>query len=170
MKSRGTAKKPALRPGRETALWVKRFEELCRERGIRVTAQRMAVYRVLARDGAHPTADAIHARLRAGMSSLSPATVYRVLEFLEAEGLVRKVSTTEGAGRYDANLARHQHLVCRLCGRMTDFRMETPGLLKLPRNRTSGFVAEEFDIRIIGTCRQCRAAALSAGAGTGSDR
>jgi len=146
---------------------VGRFERLCRERGIRVTAQRMAVYRALARDGSHPTADAIHARLRAGMSSLSPATVYRILEFLEREGLVRKVSTTEGAGRYDANNEPHQHLVCRICGSMTDFRMDPAAQLRLPRRGTAGFVAEDFDIRIVGTCRQCRCAAQQPGAGDG---
>ncbi len=132
---------------------------LCRERGIRVTAQRMAVYRALARDRSHPTADAIYARLRGGMSSLSQATVYRILEFLEKEGMVRKVSTTEGAARYDANLERHQHLVCRVCGRMTDFQMDPPAQLRLPRGGTEGFAAEDFDIRIVGTCRQCRGAA-----------
>ncbi len=135
-----------------------RFEQLCRERGIRVTAQRTAVYRALARDPSHPTADAIYARLRAGMSSLSQATVYRILEFLESEGLIRRVSTTEGAGRYDANLEPHQHLVCRICGRMTDFQLDPPARLRLPRNRAEGFVAEDFDIRIVGTCRQCRSA------------
>ncbi len=144
-----------------------RFEQLCRERGIRVTAQRMAVYRALARDRSHPTADAIYARLRAGMSSLSQATVYRILEFLECEGLVRKVSTTEGAARYDANLERHQHLVCRLCGSMSDFRMEPPAQLVLPRDGAAGFVAEDFDIRIVGTCRRCRTAAPQLDSGDG---
>ncbi len=163
-------RRSALRQERETAMWVQRFEELCRERGIRVTAQRMAVYRALAKDRTHPTADAIHGRLRSGMSSLSPATVYRILEFLEAEGLVRKVSTTEGAGRYDANLASHQHLVCRHCGSMTDFQLDAPEPLGLPRSRTEGFVAEEFDIRIVGTCGQCREAGLRAKAGARSGR
>ncbi len=138
---------------------AERFEQLCRERGIRVTAQRMAVYRALAADGSHPTADAIHARLRAGMSSLSPATVYRILEFLEREGLVRKVNTKEGAARYDANLETHQHLVCRVCGSMADFKMEPLERLRLPRIGTGGFVAEDFDIHIVGTCVRCRRAA-----------
>ncbi len=168
MKRPRPARTPASKPGRDAAGWCERFENLCRERGIRVTAQRMAVYQALARDPAHPTADAIHGRLRAGMSSLSPATVYRILEFLEQEGLVRKVSTTQGVGRFDANLAWHQHLVCRVCGSMTDFEQNPPALLKLPQSGTAGFAAEEFDIRIVGTCRQCRSAArpsMRAGAG-----
>jgi Fur family transcriptional regulator, peroxide stress response regulator len=146
------------RSPQEVAGWCRRFENLCRRRGIRVTAQRLAVYEALARDLAHPTADAIHARLRAGMSSLSPATVYRILEFLEREGLVRKVSTTEGVGRFDANLNHHQHLVCRVCGSMTDFQQELPHQLKLPRRGAAEFLAQEFDIRIVGICTQCHSA------------
>ncbi len=139
------------------AQWLERFQDLCRARGIRVTAQRLAVYRALAEDTAHPTADAIYAKLQVGMSSLSPTTVYRILEFLEKEGLVRRVSTTEGAGRFDANIAWHQHLVCRACGSMADYAQELPVELCLPRHGTGGFVAEEYDIRIVGVCRECRA-------------
>ena len=93
------------------------------------------------------------------MSSLSPATVYRILEFLEREGLVRRVSTTAGVGRFDANLSRHQHLVCRVCGSMADFQQELPSQLRLPRKGTAGFFAQEFDIRIVGICARCHAAA-----------
>jgi Fur family peroxide stress response transcriptional regulator len=142
----------------EIADWCRRFESLCRRRSIRVTAQRLAVYEALARDPAHPTADAIYARLRAGMASLSPATVYRILEFLEREGLVRRVSTTAGVGRFDANLTRHQHLVCRVCGSMTDFQQELPSQLKLPQRGTGGFLAQEFDVRIVGICARCHSA------------
>jgi Fur family peroxide stress response transcriptional regulator len=149
---------PGSGPSGGIALWCRRFEDLCRQRGIRVTAQRMAVYQALAQDSTHPTADAIHARLRSGLSSLSPATVYRILEFLEREGLVRKVSTTEGAGRFDAKIGEHQHLVCRVCGSMVDFEPALPVRIELPKIGIRGFVAEDFDVRIVGTCRQCRSA------------
>ena len=149
----------ASRSSREIAQWCTRFQNLCRSRGIRVTAQRLAVYRALAEDVSHPTAEAIHSKLQIDMSSLSQATVYRILEFLEKEGLVRRVSTTEGAGRFDANAARHQHLVCRSCGRMTDYEAELPAAFHLPSQLIGGFVAEEIDVRIVGVCRECRASA-----------
>ena len=164
-------RRPASRQPAEVAGWCERFENLCRERGIRVTTQRRAVYQALARDVTHPTAEAIHARLRGDMTSLSPATVYRILEFLEREGLVRRVSTTGGVGRFDANLTHHQHLVCRVCGSMTDFGQELPVQLRLPRGGTAGFVAEEFDIRIVGTCKKCRSAPQPSGrAGAGFNK
>jgi len=146
---------PATRRPEEVDRWSKRFADRCRERGIRLTAQRLAVYRTLVADTSHPTADTVHARLRRSMSSLSHATVYRVLQFLENEGLVRRFSTTDGVGRFDANISRHQHLVCRMCGRMRDFEERTLSLLSLPLQPTAGFVAEALDIRIVGICEQC---------------
>lgn len=137
------------------------FARQCRERGVRVTAQRLAVYRALAEDQSHPTADAIHRRLRAPMPSLSPATVYRVLESLVEDGLLRRVSTTGGAQRFDANLTPHQHLICRICGRMTD--VHTPALPAVPTSAVGRvaararprFVVEDVDVRIVGRCETC---------------
>ena len=134
------------------------FVERCHDRGIRVTPQRLAVYRVLAADTSHPTAESVHDRLRKDMSSLSLATVYRILEALKCEGLVRRVSTTDSAGRFDANVAPHQHAVCRVCGTMTDLEDGRYAPAGIPRNLPGGFEPEELDIRIIGICASCRGA------------
>jgi len=99
---------------------------------------------------------------------MSLATVYRILGSLEREGMVRRVSTAEGVCRFDANLTRHQHLCCRACGRMTDFDGESLARLRLPRFGAAGFVAEEFDIRIVGICEDCRRTSAVRRAGTGS--
>lgn len=118
--------------------------------------QRLAVYGALAADASHPTADILHARLRAGMAGLSLATVYRILESLEHEGFVRRVNTVDGVGRFDANLTPHQHLVCRRCGRIMDAEVLSLGKLSVPRRGPDGFQPESLDISIIGTCGECR--------------
>ncbi len=144
------------RPSHEVKLWCAQFENLCRDRGIRVTSQRLAVYRTLAADTTHPTADSIYAKLRPKMSWLSLATVYRILESLEHEGFIKRVSTTNGVARFDANLTPHEHLVCRRCGRMTDFHDESFSTIAPSGRWSTGFVVEEIEIRIIGTCEECR--------------
>ena len=136
------------------------FARRCRERGVRVTAQRLAVYRALAGDPNHPTADAIYRRLRTVMPSLSPGTVYRVLESLVVDGLLQQVSTTGGPGRFDANVAPHQHLICRVCGRMTDVHVAAPALPTADVGRAAArawprFVVEDVDVRIVGRCATC---------------
>src|SRR5215471_12122291 len=60
---RTTRNKAKIRKGREVDDWCAEFEKLCRSRGIRVTAQRLAVYKALAEDLAHPTAESVYARL-----------------------------------------------------------------------------------------------------------
>ncbi len=131
------------------------FARRCRAHGVRVTTQRLAVYRALAEDPSHPTADAIYQRLRSAMPALSPATVYRVLEALVRDGLLRRVSTTGGAGRFDPNLTPHQHLICRVCGRMTDVHAPAVEVGRVAARARPRFVVEGVDIRIVGRCATC---------------
>lgn len=131
------------------------FARRCRAHGVRVTTQRLAVYRALAEDPSHPTAEAIYRHLRGAMPSLSPATVYRVLESLVRDGLLRRVSTTGGPGRFDANLAPHQHLICRVCGRMTDVHAPTVEVGRVAARARPRFIVEDVDVRIVGRCATC---------------
>jgi Fur family peroxide stress response transcriptional regulator len=135
--------------------WCDRFESACRERGVRVTPQRLAVYRALADDLTHPTADALHGRLRTALPSLSLATVYRILESLAREGFVHRVGTDDGAARFDANVGTHQHLVCRACDSITDVHSAELAGVALPPRITGGFRAENLDIRVVGLCAGC---------------
>ena len=139
----------------------KDFERLCRKRGIRVTPQRLAVYRLLAEDTTHPTAEYVYGRLRRRMASLSFTTVYRVLECLEREGLVRRVGAVDGAARYEANLTPHYHCLCRLCGRIIDCEDGPLQQVRLPWRAPAGFVADELEVRFLGTCSTCRRARRS---------
>ncbi len=152
-------KKEGPRRATDVAGWCDGFERGCRERGIRVTAQRLAVYRALAEDPSHPSADAVYARVRPRMPGLSQATVYRILESLEREGFIRRVSTTGAVARFDANRAPHQHLVCRVCGRMTDVDMPALSAAALTADALPGFVVEELDVRVVGRCTRCVAPA-----------
>ena len=129
------------------------FVETCRSRGIRVTDQRLAVYRALAGDLSHPSADSLYSKVRLQMPSMSLGTLYRTLEFLASEHLIRRVSGTEAVGRFDANLDHHQHLVCRACGMLADIYRENPKGFTMPE--VEGFTIEDLDIRFVGICKDC---------------
>lgn len=118
----------------------------------------MAVYRALAEDLTHPTAESVYRRLKHAQRGMSQATVYRTLEFLEREGLIRRVSGPEAVARFDANIEFHQHLFCRVCGSLID--VVVPGLSEPRLPRVRGFKVEELDIRLVGRCRRCSASAL----------
>ena len=142
-----------MRTGTEVESWCSAFEKLCRSRGIRVTAQRLAVYRTLAEDLNHPTADSVYKQLKDRIPGMSHATVYRTLEFLERENLIRRVSAPAAVARFDANLEFHQHLSCRICGNLVDVSL--PELAKPTLPTVSDFTVEELDIRLVGRCRRC---------------
>jgi len=141
------------RRGSDADHWCSDFEKLCRSRGIRVTPQRLAVYRALAEDLAHPTAESVYVRLSKQLPGLSQATIYRTLQFLEDENLIRRVSSPGAIGRFDANIGPHQHLLCRVCGSLKD--ISVPALHAAAIPKVSGFKVEELDIRLVGVCETC---------------
>ena len=120
---------------------------------MRVTPQRLAVYRVLAEDLAHPTVESVYKRLSKQLPGLSQATIYRTLQFFESESLIRKVSSPGAVGRFDANVSPHQHLLCKACGSLDD--VSIPELHSAVVPKVSGFTVEELDIRLVGLCEAC---------------
>lgn len=86
----------------------------------------MDVYRALASTKAHPTAEELHRMVEATCPGLSLATVYNTLEALCAAGLARRIPTTSGATRYDADLSGHVHVV-----------REDGGVMDLPQDLAS---------------------------------
>ena len=148
-----TCKKVKARGADEVDKWCSEFEALCRARGIRVTHQRLEVYKALAEDLAHPTAEAVYKRLSKRLTGLSHATVYRTLRFFEDEHLIRKVSSPGAIGRFDGNVDPHQHLFCRVCGSLED--ISVPELHSAVIPRVADFTVEELDIRLVGRCEAC---------------
>jgi len=148
--------------------WCRDFQRSCRAAGIRVTAQRLAVYEALAADGAHPTADALYTRLARVMPGLSRTTVYRVLDSLERRGLIRRVSSTAGVARFDARPEAHQHLVCRVCGAIVDVSLPTFRRLGVPRGPLPRFVAEHVEVQVVGRCAACHGQDAGGDPGTGT--
>lgn len=130
------------------------LEERCQTLGIPMTLQRRAILEVLAERVDHPTADEVLEELERRIDGVSRATVYRMLETLVQHGLLVRVCHPGAAARYDVKLHRHHHLVCDVCGRITD--VEAPSLdgLMLPQ-APEGFRVRDFSVHIRGLCKRC---------------
>src|SRR3954452_2740040 len=89
-----------------------------RERGQRVTSQRLVIHRVLHELDAHATADDVLAAVADRLPGVSLPTVYATLELLDELGLARRVAVPGGPALYDPRTAPHHHLVCARCGRV----------------------------------------------------
>lgn len=94
--------------------------ELFARQGIRCTRQRLAVYEALRATRCHPTAEELHRQVRSQVGGLSLATVYNTLEVLVRAGLCRRLPTTDGCCRFDADTSEHLHLRDRVSGQILD--------------------------------------------------
>ena len=129
-----------------------------RERGLRVTPQRMAIVAQLAGNTEHPTVEALFGAARIEMPAISLKTVYQTVHDLEALGEVRLLDVGTGQVRVDPNVEhRHHHVVCTACGRVRDVPVEFPDV-SLPRRYRAGFRVDTIDVIFRGTCEQCTAA------------
>src|SRR5882762_7382129 len=81
---------------------VERFAAFCREHGLSVTHQRLAIFEALAASREHPSAEQLHRAVQRRIPTLSLATVYKNLEALKAIGAVADVNPLHEQGRYEA--------------------------------------------------------------------
>lgn len=97
-----------------------RVTTLLREKGFKVTPQRLAIYKVLANSKAHPSAEMIFQQLQPHYPTMSLATVYKTVEILKEIGLIQVLNAGEDSFRYDADTSMHPHIRCLQCGRVDD--------------------------------------------------
>lgn len=98
----------------------KKITSMLREKGFKVTPQRLAIYKVLANTKAHPSAEMIFNELQPHYPTMSLATVYKTVEILREIGLLQILNAGEDSFRYDADITMHPHVRCLHCGRVDD--------------------------------------------------
>lgn len=131
------------------------FRDMCRRRGLKVTAQRLAVFRELASTDEHPDADAILRRVRQRLPHVSLDTVYRILYRLEDEGVISRLQISGDRLRFDGNMDTHHHFVCSHCGRVRDFQTDAIEHVLLPRVVETWGEITRRHLQVRGICRQC---------------
>jgi len=131
------------------------FEQLCRSAGIRLTHQRMEIFREIARAGDHPDVETVYRRVRERIPTVSLDTVYRTLWLLGDLGLISTLGASRERTRFDANLSRHHHFVCIHCGLTRDFYSDELNKLTLPKSvKTIGRI-ETTHVEARGVCGDC---------------
>jgi Fur family peroxide stress response transcriptional regulator len=134
-----------------------RFEEVCRNSGVKLTHQRMEIFREVAQTGEHPDAEKIFQGVRRRMPTVSMDTVYRTLWWLIDLGLITILGPPRERARFDANLSRHHHFVCTQCGLTRDFFSDELDSLELPDSVLSIGYAEKTQVEVKGLCLKCAA-------------
>lgn len=125
--------------------------------GFRMTPQRQAVLDALRTSHDHPTAEDIHGRVRATSPGIGVATVYRTLDLLVRHGTVSELRLGDDAAtRYDANVQRHDHVVCRGCGTVRDVIVRLPRRVVTTAEEQSDLEIDAYDLEFRGLCAACR--------------
>jgi Fur family transcriptional regulator, peroxide stress response regulator len=134
---------------------IQHFETVCRNEGIKLTHQRIEIFREVAQTGDHPDADQVFQRVRDRIPTVSLDTVYRTLWLLNDLGLVVTLSSSRKRTRFDANLDSHHHFVCGQCGFTRDFYSNDLDNIRLPDLVGSLGEIEATHVEVRGICREC---------------
>jgi Fur family peroxide stress response transcriptional regulator len=138
--------------GDELVNW---FVEECRLRNLKLTHQRLEIFRELVSGASHPSAEELHRRLRPRMPTLALDTVYRTLLTFESRGLIARVEALDDRARFEANLRTHHHLVCTRCRRAFDFYWPDIDQLETPNEIAGWGQIKSRHLELRGTCRHC---------------
>lgn len=136
---------------------MEHFEQVCREAGVKLTHQRMEIFREVALSGDHPDAETVYQGVRERIQALSLDTVYRALWLLSDLGLITTLGAPHERTRFDANLSRHHHFVCSKCGLTRDFYSEKFNDLKPPDSVKAFGHIETTHVEVRGICHACAA-------------
>ncbi len=131
------------------------FLEACRDAGVRITPQRIEIFRELMGLDTHPDTETVHRRVRKKMPSISLDTVYRTLGLLEEKKLISRVGSLPGPARYEANPDPHHHFVCTACGSVSDVAQEAMGRLNIAEKVLPGCAVKSIHVEIRGLCSRC---------------
>jgi Fur family ferric uptake transcriptional regulator len=126
-----------------------------RERGIQVTAQRLAVLRAVS-ERPHITADAVADAVRAEIGAISLQSVYDALHLLVAEGLLRRIQPAGSPARFEDRVGdNHHHLICRDCGVVVDVDCAVGSAPCLAAAPDLGYEIDEAEVAYWGRCPTC---------------
>jgi len=129
--------------------------ELLRERGLRITPQRLAVLRAVS-EAPHVTADAVAVTVRREIGAISIQAVYDALATLTEQGLLRRIQPAGSPARYEDRVGdNHHHVICRACDRMVDVDCAVGDRPCLTAAEDFGYEIDEAEIIYWGRCPEC---------------
>ena len=138
-----------------------RFKEVLRERGLKVTNQRLLVLETIAgHPGEHLTAEEIYELAKEQYPEIGLATIYRTVQGLVELNVIDKVSFDDGFVRYELGSAKadshhHHHAICQECGRVLAFEGDLLETLEQALYDTMGFVVTDHEVKLTGYCKDC---------------
>jgi Fur family peroxide stress response transcriptional regulator len=136
---------------------IKDIADKLTAKGLRVTPQRIAIFRAIIKLNNHPTAEKIIEYIKKYHPNISVGTVYKVLDSFIEHNLLKKVKTERGIMRYDASQSNHHHLYCKETDRIEDYEDEKLDELIIDhfnKKAIKNFKIQDIQLQITGTFKQ----------------
>jgi len=131
------------------------LQKRLRERGYKLTSQRLAIISLLSKDMTHPGAADILKKIRKSLPQVSVSTVYYTLDILKKEGLIQELEFYDQDNRYDINISNHINLICKKCGRIEDLSGGI-SLSYMQIQQKTDFQPVAMRYEYYGYCKECR--------------
>ena len=139
----------------------KRFEiiiQKLRDNGHRITPQRLAIVKILAKSEGHPSVDNIHTRIKKDFPTMSLATVYKNILLIKSLGEVLELGFPDGSNRYDGNKPHpHPHVICIKCKKIVDSDLENLDEMTKEVALETHFKILNHRLDFFGICSNCMA-------------
>ncbi len=134
---------------------VSEFTEACRREGIKLTYQRLVIFKEIAGTEEHPDAETVYRRVRRKLPTISFDTVYRATSTLEKLNVISRLHIQSDRMRLDANTRPHQHFICRKCGMVRDVYISGLEHFKIPEEIEGCANVQSIAIQLQGVCCKC---------------
>jgi Fur family transcriptional regulator, peroxide stress response regulator len=132
------------------------FYNLCRQHGLKLTPQRIEIYKTLLASKEHPSAETVYKKIHQNLPNVSFDTVNRTLNTLCDVGAAFIVEGSGDVRRFDGNCENHQHYKCVKCKKIFDFSHENFDNIKVPEAITGEFKVLRATVYIEGLCKSCQ--------------
>jgi Fur family peroxide stress response transcriptional regulator len=135
---------------------IRRFADLCKKNGLRVTPQRIEIYKELIKTDEHPSAETLYEKVRKTYPNISFDTVNRTLLTLSEIGAANIVEGSGDVRRFDGGTEKHQHFKCVKCKRIVDFHHKPFDIIRLPASIGNKYTVLKKSVYLEGICDLCK--------------
>lgn len=146
-----------------------KVKDLLREKGLKVTSQRLMVLNILSAHGdEHLTVEEIYDLAKEESPEIGLATIYRIVQVLLELHVIEKVTFDDGFARYELNGEetgsghRHHHAICTQCGKVYSLETDLLDTLEKQVFESLGFEVTDHEVKLYGLCSACRRKAQNA--------
>ncbi len=131
------------------------FQQVCRRAGVKVTHQRIVIYKAVAGSNEHPDVETVFRSVRRQLPTVSLDTVYRTLWLLADLGLISTLGPPRERVRFDGNTSKHHHFICSNCGLAQDFTSPEFDALPVPQGIERMGRVDATHVELRGLCSRC---------------